>query len=133
MNMPLASILRALFTRGGLGYYHPSVHPLPDLVLHNAILIVDLDGDNWWEQLEEGLGNRDVRRTHSYVVEAWNSMGMDDVLAGAKNMSMEEGLLVCHFLELACQRRYLPGKVGGGSDYTLRPNGVAKMVCVVCW
>ena len=37
----------------------------------------------------------------SYVLAAWNSMRAHDLLAGAGNMSMEDGLLVCHFLELA--------------------------------
>ena len=52
--------MRALFTRGGLGYYHSSLHPLHDPMLHNPIRIVDLDGDKWWHQLGETLGNADL-------------------------------------------------------------------------
>ena len=93
---------------GGFGYCHSSLHPLPDPVLHNPIRIVDLDGEKWWHQPEESLGNADLRKMHSYVVEAWHSMRMDNVLAGGGNMSMEEGQLVCHFLELAVRARSYP-------------------------
>ena len=44
MNKPLATIMRALFTEGALGYYYSYVHPLPDPILNNPISIVDLDG-----------------------------------------------------------------------------------------
>ena len=106
--MPLATIMRALFTGRGLGYYHSFAHPLPDPIMHNPIRVVDLDGDKWWQQLEESLGNAALRKMHIYVVEAWNSMRMDNVFAGARNISMEEGLLVCHFLELAVRAGTYP-------------------------
>ena len=51
MNMPVATIMRALFPRGGLGYYHSPIHPLSHPVLHPLIRIVDLDTDGWWEQV----------------------------------------------------------------------------------
>ena len=35
------------------------------------------------------------------MVNAWESLFVDDVLVSIGNMSMEEGLLVCHFLEVA--------------------------------
>ena len=99
--MPLATVMRALFTRGGLGYYHSPIHLLPDPILHNPIRIVDLETGTWWEHPEEILGKRDLQKVRSYVVEAWNCLRMDDVLASAGNMSREEGLLACYFLELA--------------------------------
>ena len=108
--MPLATIMLALFTGGALGYYHSSLHPLPDPALHNPMRMVDLDGDKWWHQLEESLGNADLRKMHSYVVEAWHNMRMDNVLAGGGNMSMEEVLLVCHFLELAVRAGNYPDR-----------------------
>ena len=41
MTKPLATLMRALFTGGGVGYYHPSAHPLPDPIVNNRIRIVD--------------------------------------------------------------------------------------------
>ena len=110
MNTSLATIMPALFTRGALGYYHSSLHPLSDPILHNPIGIVDLDLDRWWHQLEEYLGNAALREMHSHVVEAWHSMKINNVLAGGGNMSMEEGLLVCHFLELANKKGTYPNR-----------------------
>ena len=104
MNKPPATIMRALFTGGALGYYHSSVHPLPDPILNNPIRIVDLDGTSWCWELEETLGPDDLGTMHSNVQNAWKSMRMDPVLLRQGNMSMEEGLLVCHFLELAVRR-----------------------------
>ena len=109
MNMPLATVMRAVFIGWGLGYNHSPLHPLLDPVPHNAIRIVDLDTDKWWEQLEERFGKRDLER-RSYVVQAWNCMKMDDVLAGAGTMSMRERLLVCHFLELGGKARTYPDR-----------------------
>ena len=97
MNRPLATIMRPLFTREGLGYYHSSVHPLPDPILNNPIRVVDLDGTSWWWELEETLGLEALGRIHSDVQDAWNNMRMDPVLLRQGNMSMEEVLLVCHF------------------------------------
>ena len=58
MTKPLATLMRALFTGGAVGYYHSSAHPPPprDPILNNPIRIVDLDGTTWWEQLEQTLG-----------------------------------------------------------------------------
>ena len=55
MNIPLATVMRALFTRGPLGFYHSPIPLLPDPALHNPIRIVDLDPDRCLEQLEESL------------------------------------------------------------------------------
>ena len=104
MNKPLATIMRALFTRGALGHYHSSVHPLCDPILQNPIRIVNLDGDSCRWELEETLGADDLCKMHSHVHEAWNTMQMDLVLLRQGNITMEEGLLVCHFLELAFRR-----------------------------
>ena len=108
MNMPLATIMGALFPGGDFGYYHSPTHPLPDQVFHNPIPIVDQDPDRWWEQLEENLAKEDLQKLWNLVVKAWNCLKMDDVLASAGNMSMEEGLLVCHFLKLASKRGTYP-------------------------
>ena len=55
MTKPLATLMRALFAWGAVGYYHSSVHPLPDPILNNPIRIVDLNGTTWWEELERIL------------------------------------------------------------------------------
>ena len=56
------------------------------------------------------VGPEDLGRMHNDVEEAWNSMRMDPVLLGHGNMSMEEGLLVCLFLELAVRRGNYPAR-----------------------
>ena len=80
------------------------MNPLLDPILNNPIRIVDLDGTSWWGELEETLGPEDLSRTHSDVQDAWSNMRMDPVLLRQGNVSMKEGLLVCHFLELAVRR-----------------------------
>ena len=71
---------------------------------------MDLDGGKWWHELEEALGTAELQKMQSHVVEAWISMKMDLVLARGGNMSMEEGLLVCHFLELAVRKGTYPNR-----------------------
>ena len=97
MTKPLATITRTLLIGGGLGYYHSSVHPLPDPILNNPIRIVDVDGTTWWEELEETLGPEALGRMYSDVQDTWSNMQMDPLLLKQGNLSMEEGLLVCHF------------------------------------
>ena len=70
MTKPLATLMRALFTGGGVGYYHSSEHPLPDPILNNPIRIVDLNGTTWWEELERTLGAEDLGRMYSDVEDA---------------------------------------------------------------
>ena len=111
MNKPIARVMRVLFTGGGgggLGSSHSHIQPFPNLVLHNPICIGDLDTDMWWEHLRESLGKEDLHKLGDLLVPAWNCMKVDDVLASAWIMSLEEGLLVCHFLELATKARTYP-------------------------
>ena len=89
MNMPLATIMCFLFTWVALGYYHSPIHPLPNPVLRNPIRIVDLDTERWWPQVEETLGKEDLDQLWSWVVEAWNCLKVDDVLASDRNMNLE--------------------------------------------
>ena len=104
MTKPLATLMRALFTGGAVGHYHSSENPLPDPILNNPIRIVDLNGPTWWEELEQTLGAEDLGRMFSDVEEAWANLRMDPVLLNKGGLSMEEGLLVCHFLEYAVRR-----------------------------
>ena len=71
MTKPLATLMRALFTGGAVGYYHSCAHPLPDPILNNPIRIVDLNGTTWWEELERTLGPEDLGRMYSDVEDAW--------------------------------------------------------------
>ena len=92
------------------------MHPLPNPIPNNAIRIVDLNGTTWWGELEETLGSDDMGTLHSDVQDAWNNMQMAPVLLRRGNMSMQEGLLVCHFLELAVRRgTYLARSVAAGT------------------
>ena len=110
MNKPLAALMRALFTRGIVGYYHSSEHPLPDPILNNPIRIVDLNGTTWWEEFGRTFGAEDLGRMYSDVEDAWANMLMDPVLLKKGALTMEEGLLVCHFLEYAVRRGTYPAQ-----------------------
>ena len=66
--------------------------------MNNPIRTVDLNGLTWWEELERTLGAEDLGRMFNHVEEAWANLRMDPVLLNKGGMSMEEGLLVCHFL-----------------------------------
>ena len=110
MTKPQATVMRTLFTGGAVGYYHSSARPLPDPILNNPIRIVDLDGTTWWEELERTLGPEDLDRMYSDVQDAWANMRMDPVWPKKGGLSIEEGLLVCHFLEYAVRRGTYPAQ-----------------------
>ena len=71
---------------------------------------MNLDGNSSWWELEETLGADDMCKMHSHVHDAWNTMQMDPVLLRPGDMSMEEGLRVCHSLEVAMRRGNYPPK-----------------------
>ena len=50
------------------------------------------------------MGPEDLGRKYSDVQNAWANMRMDPVLLKKGNLSMEEGLPVCHFSEYAVKR-----------------------------
>ena len=50
------------------------------------------------------MGPEDLGGMYSDVEDAWNNLRMDHVLLKQGNLSMKEGVLVCHFLELAVRR-----------------------------
>ena len=110
MTKPLATLMRALFKGGAVGYYHSSAHPLPDPILNNPIRIVDLNGTTWREELVRTLGPEDLGRMYSDLEDAWANMRMDPVLLNKGRLSMEEGLLVCHFLVYAVRRGTYPAQ-----------------------
>ena len=72
------------------------------------------DGNSLWWEPEETLGPDDMRKVHSHVHEAWNTMKMDPLLLRQGNMSMEEGVLVCHSLELAVSKGNYPNRSVAG-------------------
>ena len=110
MTKPLAPLMRALFTGGAVGHYHSSENPLPDPILNNPIRIVDLAGSTWWGELEQTLGAQDLGRMFSDVEEAWANLRIDPVLLNKGGPSMEDILLVCHFLEYAVRRGTYPAQ-----------------------
>ena len=95
---------------GAVGHYHSSEHPLPDPILNNPIRIVDLARSTWWGELEQTLGAQDLGRMWHDVQEAWATLRMDPVLLNKGGLSMEEGLLVCHFLEYAARKGTYPAQ-----------------------
>ena len=110
MTQPLATVMRALFTGGAVGHYHSSEHPLPDPILNNPIRIVDLAGSTWWGELDQALGAQDLGKLFHDVGEAWANLRMEPVLLSKGGLSMEEGLLVCHFLEYAARKGTYPAQ-----------------------
>ena len=110
MTKPLATLMRALFTGGAVGHYHSCENPLPHPILNNPIRIVDLAGSTWWGELEQTLGAEDLGRMYHHVAEAWANLRMDPVLLSKGGLSMEEGLLVCHFLEHAARTGTYPAQ-----------------------
>ena len=110
MTKPLATLMPALFTGGAVGHYHSSENPLPDPILNNPSRIVYLNGPTWWEELERTLGAEDLVRMFNHVEEAWANVRMDPVLLNKGGLSMEEGLLFCHFLEYAVRRGSYPAQ-----------------------
>ena len=47
---------------------------------------------------------------YNHVEEEWANLRMDPVLLSQGGLSMEEGLLVCHFLEYAVRRGTYPAQ-----------------------
>ena len=96
---------------GAVGHYHSSEHPLPDPILNNPIRIVDLAGSTSWGELEQTLGAQDLGRMFHHVAwAAWANLRMDPLLLSKGGLSMEEGLLVCHFLEYAARKGTYPAQ-----------------------
>ena len=95
---------------GAVGHYHSSENPLPHPILNTPIRIVDLAGSTWWGELEQILGAQDLGRMYHHVEEAWAHPRMDPVLLSKGGLSMEEGLLLCHFLEYAARRGTYPAQ-----------------------
>ena len=62
---------------------------------------------------------------HSDVQDTWANMRMDPVLLKKRNLSMEEGLPVCHFLEYAVRRGTYPAQ-----SVAVVMTHYAQMVCL---
>ena len=88
MNMPRATIVRALFTGPLVITTHP---PTPSRTW--SIRIVDPGMPHWWEQLRHNLGNEHIDELWHLGSSAGVSVRVDDVLASTGNMSLREGLL----------------------------------------
>ena len=95
---------------GAVGHYHSSENPLPDPILNNPVRIVDLNGPTLWGGSEQTLGAEDLGRMFNHVEEAWANLRMDPMLLNKGGLTMEEALLVCHFLEYAVRRGTSPAQ-----------------------
>ena len=112
MYVPLATVVRGLFTGGSLGWYPASAPALPPPVLGGQrIRIVSTDNPEWRSELTPyrmsdarlGLLRREVGR-------AWESLVMDEAMRNQGNTSKEEAWLVLHFLEHAHSANVYPPK-----------------------
>ena len=62
----------------------------------------------WREQLQDSLGKEPLDELWQLVLNTWDSLRVDVALASNGNMSVEEGLLVCHFSDHASKARTCP-------------------------
>ena len=112
MDVPLATVVRGLFTGGSLGWYPASAPPLPPAVLAGQrIRIVSTNDPEWRSELTRyGMSDARVRILRREVGRAWESLVMDEAMRNQGNTSRDEALLVLHFLEHAHNANVYPPK-----------------------
>ena len=112
MDVPLATVVRELFTGGSLGWYPASAPPLPPAVLAGQrIRIVSTNDPEWRSELTRyGMSDARVRLLRREVGRAWESLVMDEAMRNEGNTSKDEALLVLHFLEHAHNANVYPPK-----------------------
>ena len=95
MDMPLATVVRGLCTRGSLGWYPPSSPALPPPVLGGQhIHIVSTDDPEWRHELTRyGMSHRRVERLRREIIRAWDSLVMDTDMLAQGNLSKDEAWL----------------------------------------
>ena len=112
MDLPLATVVRGLFTGGSLGWYPASSPALPPPVLGGQhICIVSTDDPEWRSELIRygmSVGRVDILRRE--VGRAWECLLMDEAMRNQGNTSKEEARLVLHFLEHAQSANVYPPK-----------------------
>ena len=112
MDLPLATVMRGLFTGGSLGWYPASSPALPPPVLGGQhIRIVSTDDPEWREELTRyGMSPDRVDRLRREVGRAWDCLVMDEVMLNQGSLSKREAWMVLHFLEHAHSANVYPAK-----------------------
>ena len=112
MDVPLATVVRGLFTGGSLGWYPASAPPLPPAVLAGQrIRIVSTNNPEWRSELTRyGMSDARVRILRREVGRAWEGLVMDEAMRNQGNTSRDEALPVLHFLEHAHNANVYPPK-----------------------
>ena len=112
MDVPLATVVRGLFTGGSLGWYPASAPALPPPLLGGqCIRIVSTDDLEWTSELTRyGMPDARVGELRREVGRAWECLVMDEAMRNQGNTSREEAWLVLHFLEHAQSANVYPPK-----------------------
>ena len=112
MDLPLATVVRGLFTVGSLGCYPSSSPALPPPVLgRQHIRIVTTDDPEWRHELTRyRMSHERVDRLRGEIIRAWECLVMDADMLAQGNLSMDEAWLVLHFLEHAHSAHVYPPK-----------------------
>ena len=136
IDLPLAMVVRVLFRGGGgaLGSYPPSSPALLAPVLagqHIRIVSADSAGSHC-ELTRYGMSEERVRPVKRHIIEAWDSLVMDDEIGPKGNVTRDEALLVMHFLQHAHNAHSYPPQVSGNRHHTLRTDAMVAALCVVC-
>ena len=112
MDLPVATVVRGLFTGGSLGWYPASSPALPPPVLggqHIRIVSTD-DPESISELTRYGMSDARVGLLRREVGRAWECLVMDEAMRTQGNTSREEAWLVLHFLEHAQSANVYPPK-----------------------
>ena len=112
MELPLATVVRGLFTGGSSGWYPSSSPALPPPVLGGQhIRIVSTDDPEWRQELTRyGMSPDRVDTLRREIGRAWECLVMDEAMLAQGNLSKEEAWLVLHFLEHAHSAHVYPPK-----------------------
>ena len=111
MDLPLATVVRGLFTGGSLGWYPASspALPPPPVLGGQHIRIVSIDDPEWRQELTRyGMSPNRVDRLRREVGKAWDCLVMDEAMLNQGNLSKREAWPVLHFLEHAHSANMYP-------------------------
>ena len=134
MDLPLATVVRGLFTGGSLGWYpssSPALPPPPPVLAGQHIRIVSTDDREWRQELTRyGMSAERLDRLRREIGRAWGRLVMDDAMLAQGNLSRDEAWLVLHFLEHAHSAHvYPPPSQWQSSAHTMRRCYGCSTVC----
>ena len=131
MDVPLATVVRGLFTGGSLGWYPASAPPLPPAVLAGQrIRIVSTNDPEWRSELTRyGMSDARVRILRREVARAWESLVMDEAMRNQGNTSKDEALPVVALSGACTQCKCVPPQVSGNRHHTLCADAMAAALC----